>query len=790
MGIGPGVVFSLYGTLPKEPETHKAEADMAEVKEAYSTKEMAEMLGFTVRSTPRRAQRENWQSRPRSGRGGGKEWLLSSMPPATRLAVASALVRRMAEEARRPTPAPALCPPPASRNIAGEPDRQERILPGRAWQSLGASRQDRAASRSVLVQMAQKFAAAQQPLPLTSAYELFAMRYNGGDISAPDWVRGQVARLCRGSLLNWQRALAAAGPEALGGRHGRHRIGTGAMDQPYIYAFILGHIYKYPQAGATHIYKGLAARLALQARPERLPSLRRLQAWYKAWLEQHAELFTYLSNPDLWRSRCRVAFGDAAALVDRLNQEWEMDSTPADLILADGKRHTIVGCIDLYSRRLTFHVSRVSSSHAVATCLRKAMGAWGVPEMVRTDNGQDYVSRHITRVLLDLDVYQDVCAPFSPEQKPFIERAFKSLLHDTLELLQGYVGHNVSERKALEARKSFAQRMMTPEARVELNLSAEELQKICDHWAKDTYMHRKHSRLGCTPYEQALAYDGPIRRVESPEALRMLCLPLADGDGTRVVHKDGIHLYGDQYVAAELALHVGSTVQAREDDEDRRLIHVYSLDGEDFICTARGRRQDSVTRDELRAMAVAARRRQKEHLAGEMKGLREAARAAQVQEIGYERMKADELRAREIEKTQPLRAELMDIHCTPGLLAAEQAARRPDYRPAPMTEEERAGQEKSRKAMARALAEGLSTATADLPEERYLRALNILEFLEEPPLKDRTGIALSLPPEEYHWLKRYMETPEYRTQKRLHEMYGEERLGQIRAMSARAGTRG
>ena len=53
-------------------------------KEAYSTKDIASLLGFAViRSVFLRAERESWQSRPRSGRGGGNEWLLSSMPQVT-----------------------------------------------------------------------------------------------------------------------------------------------------------------------------------------------------------------------------------------------------------------------------------------------------------------------------------------------------------------------------------------------------------------------------------------------------------------------------------------------------------------------------------------------------------------------------------------------------------------------------------------------------------------------------------------------------------------------------------
>ena len=68
------------------------------VKEAYTTRELAGLLGFsTIRSVLLRAEREGWQSRPRKGRGGGKEWLVSSMPEATRRAIQTAEERRAIE---------------------------------------------------------------------------------------------------------------------------------------------------------------------------------------------------------------------------------------------------------------------------------------------------------------------------------------------------------------------------------------------------------------------------------------------------------------------------------------------------------------------------------------------------------------------------------------------------------------------------------------------------------------------------------------------------------------------
>ncbi|MCL1939571.1 MAG: Mu transposase C-terminal domain-containing protein [Desulfovibrionaceae bacterium] len=722
--------------------------NIATVRQTYTTKELIEILTLAKSNILLRARRESWRSHPRPGRGGGNEWLLESMPEPTRLAIAAALVAVHAKE-------------------LDEERRKHSVNTSLA--ALPQEKREKAEAKAVIAQLARRFLSLSK-LQRTAGFELFAIRYNAGEIEAPAWARATIPHVCRASLFNWEKTIAGHGTAALADKHGLHRRGTGAMDQEYVRDFCLAHIYKFPHVEATGIHRDLEARLTLQGRPERLPSPRGLQRWYKAWKAQNKELFTAISNPDQWRSLFRAAFGDAAGLVDRLNQEWEMDSTPADLILADGGRHTIVACIDLFSRRVKFHVSRTSSSHAVATCLRKSVSSWGVPEIVRTDNGRDYVAWHIERVLLDMYILHDVCDPFSPEQKPFVERVFRTFLHDNIELLTGFTGHNVSERKALEARRSFADRMMNRKEQqtVQLNLTADELQQICDRWTDDTYMHRKHRKLGMSPYEKLLSYDGPVRRAENEAALRMLFLPCADGDGTRVVSKDGgVQAFNDKYIAPELALHVGRRVQVRVDDADYGRVHVYNLDGSEFICEARGVRHSGMSGAEVKAVATAAKRLQQQNISGARSALATLANAADLDQIAYERMKADALRARRIEAEQPLRAELMNIHSTGALEGAAEAAKLPDYTPAPVTAEEAAARERALAALEQAKAERTAAVPEETPEQRWGKAENIRE-------RERRGTHVD--PEEKRWLTNYETTPEHDSQRLLREFFAPEQL--------------
>ena len=74
---------------------------MDRLKEAYTAQELAKACGITQQAIHKRAKNENWKSVSRPGRGGGKEWLVSSMPEKTRRELAAALAAR---EARLPSP--------------------------------------------------------------------------------------------------------------------------------------------------------------------------------------------------------------------------------------------------------------------------------------------------------------------------------------------------------------------------------------------------------------------------------------------------------------------------------------------------------------------------------------------------------------------------------------------------------------------------------------------------------------------------------------------------------------
>ena len=69
---------------------------MAAIETTYSTQELTGLLGISQQAITKRAKREGWQALPRAGRGGGKLWVVSSMPAEIRDRLASALLRQPA----------------------------------------------------------------------------------------------------------------------------------------------------------------------------------------------------------------------------------------------------------------------------------------------------------------------------------------------------------------------------------------------------------------------------------------------------------------------------------------------------------------------------------------------------------------------------------------------------------------------------------------------------------------------------------------------------------------------
>ena len=306
-----------------------------------------------------------------------------------------------------------------------------------------------------------------------------------------------------------------------------------------------------------------------------------IRRFMEGWKKKNHELYQFLLDPDQWKSKYMISFGSESQKAHHFGHYWELDSTIADLMCADGKRYALIGCIDVFSRKVKIHVGPTSNSHGIACVMRSAIIEWGLPENIVRDNGKDYDSNHVNGICSALGITPHNAPPFSPEKKPHIERFFRTLSTSLFEELRGYIGHSVAERKAIEARNSFAQRFMKGGDPIPVDLSPNQLQNIINRWIETVYHQRVHGGIGCPPEVKAVQGAEPARMVEDPRALDLLLQPA----GESTVSKKGIRYRSAHYFSPELMGYVGDRVQVRIDQESAGTLYAFDLEGR-YLFTA------------------------------------------------------------------------------------------------------------------------------------------------------------------------------------------------------------
>jgi putative transposase len=583
-------------------------------------------LPATKQGVIHRAARESWPSRPRQGRGGGREYPIEALPQAARDALAARLASTspatcsFASELRAGFKAQ-LADDLAARAAAAAREEGLAALP-----TLPPSARRRADARLAVLDAFERYSKASGK-PFNPASWAFAEAYNAGRVAVDDWVRQLLPDISQPSLARWRRTASLRGVAALAGAYG-NRKGTGRIDgDPAVRDLIVALLVGSPHVSAKNVMRAVRARIA----QDRHPGYRTVQRFMTQWKAANAQIFAHVANPDAARGKYRASFGRADEGIVRLNQRWEMDSTPADLLLKDG-RHVAVGCIDVWSRRARLQISKTSKSTAVAACLRRGLIDWGAPELVATDNGTDYTSVHIKTVLGQLGIEQHLCPPFTPQAKPFIESFFKTFSHGLVELLPGFIGHNVAERQAIEARRSFAERFMGHGETIALNMTAAEFQDFADRWLTSIYERERHSALGASPFARAAEWRDPVRHIGNERALDILLAPIPDRGGVRVVQKTGIHLDGASFVHPDLAGLIGERVALKYDEADLGRVFVFSVDGP-FVCVAECPERTGVSRREI---AVVAGAKQKARLSEQRRALKALAKSHNLDFIAQE----------------------------------------------------------------------------------------------------------------------------------------------------------
>lgn len=598
-------------------------------------------------------------ARKRRGLGGGWEYHVALLP----LEAQAALGLGHAQAAREDETVPDLAVP--SEKAARVRDaRLALIEAARAWRITTAQ-------------------------PVDAADAAFCSAYNAGQVQVPLTVRCTIKSVSRATLARWRAAVRAGDGAAISGRQGR-RQGSSILDlanDGAIATTIGAMLANNPLFTAEHLRNYICARfpggLDVDGRTVPVPAVGAFRRHVAEFRATHKVALTALTNPDAFKSRYRVAGLSRHAHVESLNQTWQIDASPADALCLDG-RHSIYLCVDVWSRRAIGYVTRTPRAAAVNLLVRKAILAWGVPQVIESDNGSDFTARAASSFLAAMAIAHHRCDPYSPEQKGIVERTIGTMQHDFARMLPGFIGHSVADRKQIEARKSFAARLGTDDAKAfAVELSGAELQRYLDTWCESHYGTRAHAGLaGATPFAKAAAYTGKLRRVESERALDVLLAELPDGGGLRTIGKQGIRVGGQMFIAPTIM--VGEKVLVRLDPADLGRVLCFTPDGAQYLGEAICPELIGIDR----AAAIAeTRNRQKAMIDEQTAAIRREAKKIKPRDV------VDTILRASAEKAGKLVSfpKAADTHTTPAIEAAASASTpRGTLREAKLTDEQRA----------------------------------------------------------------------------------------------------
>lgn len=228
----------------------------------------------------------------------------------------------------------------------------------------------------------------------------------------------------------------------------------------------------------------------------------------------------------------------------------------------------------------------------------------------------------------------------------------------------------MTDRKRLEDRKNFAQRLGMPTAELfGVTLSIADIQALADRWVEAFYDHQPHRGFSGKTPAQATAEANVMLRTVDAWALDVLLMPVADG-GYRKVSKFGVRVEGHHYQT--MAALPGDRVFVRMDPADYGLVYLFDADSRAFIELAVCPERAGIDPAEYTALV---KRRRTELLAERGKDIRAEVKAittgpALIEQYLAEKEKAQ---AAAIDNVVTLPARTVE-HTTPDLAAALSAA--------------------------------------------------------------------------------------------------------------------
>lgn len=545
------------------------------LKEFYSTLEASQLLDMAVKNLLKRAVREDWQSQKRIGRGGGKEWLLSSMPEETRVAI------RAAEEKQ----ALALCPAPAP-------------IPALSLSTTTAIMDDKRRYKALArADLVCQYLAWQRRHGATKVQKgEFIIAYKAG---AWPKLLEEVGPVSWQTLERWKLEQERAGSVlALADKRGVTHKGKTMLTEEHK-RVILGHVLNPNGAKVSQCVREVQKKF--QAAGMALPSEPTIRRFVKHYMEECFDEWTlFREGKKAWNDKCAIS----------LLRDWSLVGV-GDVIIGDGHtlnfetlnpatgkptRMTIVLFYDGASNcPLGWEVMATENTASISAAFRRSCIMLGkFPRVVYLDNGRAFRAKFFKgcpdfEQAGFLGLYRDLgCSvihawPYHGQSKP-IERFFGTF-HDMEVWMPSYTGNDIAHKPARMKRGEDLHRQLYTKLGGRPLTWEETVVQVARWFAEYATRPQYRTHLhGRTPGEVFMEGRGEGL---SPQDMQKLTLFMMQKE-VRTITKDGIKVNGRLYWHEKLYSRRHPVLVRYDEHFNPYSVYVYTLDGEP-LCEAKDR---------------------------------------------------------------------------------------------------------------------------------------------------------------------------------------------------------
>lgn len=581
----------------------------------YTAQELADLglqlLPKTKMGVFKKAKKENWLSRPRTGRGGGLEYAFNSLPKAVQDEITTkhlmAQVKGDAPTQRVSGSEKALIA--TERDVADLTDKDRLTADSRLLMALLINRLavEKNLTRTKAIKLVSDLSRMEQ-LPIIDGTDYNRIctqavaRKNKSQVGVGcrvlhEWVlnadnagRGEQSLQVFAPQRQGRPEIQVIGVPWLSDFMAVYRNTNGVcvaeayrgFELNYKIAFERGQVsYELPTLTQVRSVLAKIPNHILQIGRKTGASLRALKTYVKRdW--------SVLKANDVW-------VGDGHSLKMKVaHPDHGRPMTPELTLIMDTASRYIVGWSLAYSE----------STFAVADALRFAMIQNGIPAIYYSDNGGGQTNKtlddNIVGILPRLGVHHETGIPSNPQGRGIIERVMKTLAHPIARAFPTYFGPNADSdtvRQTLTVVDSLAKHQ-TDVAKIGKDLTLKQKSAIgkLPHWnelfevikqAVDWYNNEhKHSELGgATPkavreYLLGQLEDGEYVELTANEARDMYRPSVV-----RTVQRAWLSVYNNEYWHKTLEDYDGKKVQVHIDQHDPKSVIVKTLDGK-YLCDA------------------------------------------------------------------------------------------------------------------------------------------------------------------------------------------------------------